>query len=144
MLGLCSLAQNSLRALRALRSDNRAKSEVVGRWRARLQSPALLADAYGKRFGSLRIAHQADAQRGGWCCSSGPVGGVEERRTLARREAPSLTDFAQLSERSGPQGRVASSARAPKSEHRRAVRCKRTAEVGVPFFGSTFLGKQER
>ena len=48
MLGLCSLAQNSLRALRALRSDNRAKSEVEGRWRARLQSPALLADAYGK------------------------------------------------------------------------------------------------
>ena len=64
MLGLCSLAQNSLRALRALRSDNRAKSEVEGRWRARLQSPALLADAYGKRFGSLRIAQQADAQRG--------------------------------------------------------------------------------
>ena len=48
MLGLCSLAQNSLRALRALRSNSRAKSEVVGRCRARLQSPALLADAYGK------------------------------------------------------------------------------------------------
>ena len=56
MLGLCSLAQNSLRALRALRSDSRAKSEVVGRCRARLQSPALLADAYGRRLGSLRIA----------------------------------------------------------------------------------------
>ena len=55
MLGLCSLAQNSLRALRALRSDSRAKSEVEGRSRARLQSPALLADAYGRRLGSLRI-----------------------------------------------------------------------------------------
>ena len=48
MLGLCSLAQNSLRALRALRSDSCAKSEVVGRLRAQLQSPALLANAYGK------------------------------------------------------------------------------------------------
>ena len=56
MLGLCSLAQNSLRALRALRSNSCAKSEVEGRSRARLQSPALLADAYGRRLGSLRIA----------------------------------------------------------------------------------------
>jgi hypothetical protein len=53
MLGLRSVAQNSLRAPGgALRSDNRAKSDHEGAARP-LRRPALLARAYGTRLGSL-------------------------------------------------------------------------------------------
>jgi hypothetical protein len=96
MLGLRSVAQNSLRApCGALRSDNCAKSDDEGAARL-LRSPALLARAYGTRLGSLRIAASRslkrtasllkhEAQRA--AVGMGPVRGVEERRAWTRREA---------------------------------------------------------
>ncbi len=60
----------------------------------------------------------------------------------ARKRLRNLTSRSCLS--AAPAGRVASSARAPKSEHRRAVRCKRTAEVGVAFSWFLLLAKQKK
>src|SRR5690606_12724781 len=72
-----------------------------------------------------------------------PVGGVEERRTLARREAPSWSDFAQLSERSGrrPRSEFCASAkvRAPQSSPRSGP-----TPSGSPFLGSFFWRDKRR
>ena len=79
VLGVWGLAQNSLRALWALRSNSRAKSVDEARLRARPQTPALLdashgaQEQYGRCFAtfpvhtSLRIGRNGDAQQAeGW------------------------------------------------------------------------------
>jgi len=55
VLGVWGLAQNSLRGLRPLRSDNRAKSVVDARLRARPQTPVLLDASHGaqEQYGRL-------------------------------------------------------------------------------------------
>src|SRR5690606_1163173 len=116
--------------------------------------PALLAGAHGKRFGSLRIASkagvaarrsapQAEAQRG----ESGVQGPRGRRRGAqdfgAGAQAPSLSDFAQLSERSGrrPRSEFCASAkvRAPQSSPRSGP-----TPSGSPFLGSFFWRNKRR
>jgi hypothetical protein len=78
-------------------------------------------------------------------CSSGPVGGVEERRGLGpRAKHASSTDFARLSERSGQRPRSEFGARPQRPSTAEQSGPSRTAPVGVAFLCLLSLAKQRK
>ena len=143
MLGLRSVAQNSLRAPAVRCAQTTARSQITKALRARCKvlrfSPAptgpdsaRCASPQGRSL--ERTPLKPEAQRAGVRCW-----GPRERRRGAQgldaARSASSSDFARLSERSALQGRVASSARrvqarAPQSSPR----------SGPPTPGSPFLG----
>jgi len=155
------LTPNSLRGLGPLRSNNRAKLVNEARWRALLQSPALLSSSEGGDEHQIRLASHrrdehrargADAKRGvdreslrskRLYCSWGPS---EPSRSAglcrgAKRLRP-LTSGGCLN--AAAAGRVVSSARPAKTEHHRAVGPRLTGEGGRLFFGDFLLAKQKK
>jgi hypothetical protein len=106
-------------------------------------------------LGSLRIAKmEAEAKRGvdreslrskRPYCSSGPVGGVEERRGLGpRAQHASSTDFARLFERSERSERSEFGARPQTPSTAEQSGPSRTATVGSPFFWFLFFGEAKK
>jgi len=155
------LAPNSLRSLCSLRSNNRAKSVNEARWRALLQSPALLSSSEGGDEHQIRLAsHRQDDARFARArcearcdreclrskrphCSWGPS---EPSRSAglcrgAQRLRP-LTSGGCLN--AAATGRVVSSARPAKPEHRRAVGPWPTGEGGRLSFAYVSLAKQRK
>jgi len=139
VLGVWGLAPNSLRGLRPLRSDNRAKSVVDARLRARPQTPVLLdashgaQEQYGRllrklslskpRFASARSARCSScrcAARRIWC-SSPPSDELSSAGLCGARDSahPQLTSR-RLSERSERSERSELGA-AAKTEQRKAA-----------------------
>jgi hypothetical protein len=78
-------------------------------------------------------------------CSSGPVGGVEERRGLGpRAQHASSTDFARLFERSERSERSEFGARPHTPSTAEQSGPSRTATVGSPFFCLLFFGEAKK
>jgi len=133
VLGVWGLAPNSLRGLRPLRSDNRAKSVDEARYRSRPQTPALLDASHGaqEQYGrsaspnipcpiSLRIGReQRDAPRV-WCLSS-PSDELSSAGLCGARVSahPQLTSGGCLNAVSA--ANVVSSARPAKPEQRKVA-----------------------
>jgi len=158
---VCAAAPNSLRSLRSLRSDKRREVSSGCALARAPQSPALLSSSEGGDEHQTRLAsHRRDGAslararcEARWdkeslrskrpYCSWGPS---EPSRSAglcrgAQRLRP-LTSGGCLN--AAAAGRVVSSARPAKTEHRRAVGPRPTGEGGRLSFGSFSLAKQRK